>query len=217
MQQIMMRLSGKQQRSTGKRWRLAWQAWERWGGWQEEGPSCTGHADWVVPCKLLLLTAVARDSALRELLHRRPPAEPAHPPAAAQQVGALRELVIHQDIMGLALTEESLGRLGAPADGGGNGGGLRRLRVCVLAQDEWFENSLEVGVKLQSFAALEDLRLTAYDLAFNPAVRLPPSLTALALGREVVERQEPGVALPLLLRRLGAGQRCQRVQPHATD
>lgn len=47
---------------------------------------------------------------------------------------------------------------------------------------------------------LQDLRITSYHHLFEPGVRLPPSLTALALGREVVSGRDLGAPLPQLMR-----------------
>lgn len=125
----------------------------------------------------------------------RPPPVRASPPRT--QVGALRELVLHQDIgWGLKLDDDSLAPL-APV--------LRRLHAVLLAETEWYQGCLRVDVRLQAFTALQDLRLTAFGLALDPAVRLPPSLTGLALGREVVSHTPVGVALSDLVRGSGGG------------
>lgn len=106
-------------------------------------------------------------------------------------MGRLRELVLHEGIIALPLPKHAMARSLARS--------LRCLHVCVLAQQEWFENVLQVEARLQAFTALQDLRLTAYHLELGQGVRLPPSLTSLALGREVTPDMELGVALPQLV------------------
>lgn len=114
---------------------------------------------------------------------------------AVQQAGALRQLVLRQDAASLALLNSTLAPLAS---------GLRRLHACMLAQAGLFMGSVDASVHLQAFTALEDLRLTAFGLQFGEAVRLPASLTSLALGTEVVAplpADVPAVPLPQLVRR----------------
>lgn len=135
----------------------------------------------------------------------QPPTSSASTPLLpSMQGGALRELALRQDVVMLHLRHESLAPLARV---------LRRLHVDLLAQDEWYERPLRVDVRLQAFTALEDLRLAAFSLILNtnPAARLPPSLTALALGREAdapLPTDVPPLQLPQLVRRGKRSELC---------
>ena len=93
---------------------------------------------------------------------------------AALGAGGLRELSLHMGIVpfelgsswGLALS------------------GLRRLEIDLFAEYDRCPTQLYVSCPLQQFTGLQELRLTACSVALLHTVRLPPSLTKLALGLE---------------------------------